>query len=63
MELLFSLTENQKQVNDILSEFGIPSEEDGSLLLMRELTNKGRNYVKSTAVWLRYLCCGELVII
>ena len=46
VELLFSLTENQKQVNDILSEFGIPSEEDGSLLLMRELTNKGRNLCK-----------------
>jgi DNA repair protein RecN (Recombination protein N) len=46
VELLFSLTEKQRRINDILSEFGIQPEEDGSLLLMRELTIQGRNLCK-----------------
>jgi len=46
VEVLFSLADHQKQVNDILSDFSIPTEEDGSLLLMRELTNQGRNLCK-----------------
>ncbi len=42
VEILFSLKKREK-VDSLLQAFGIPSEEDGSLLLMRELTNQGKN--------------------
>jgi len=42
VEILFSVKE-KPGVNQLLNEYGIYPEEDGSLLLMRELTNQGRN--------------------
>ena len=45
VEILFSLTGNQR-IHDILSSFEISPEEDDSLLLMRELTTQGRNLCK-----------------
>ncbi|MBE3101873.1 MAG: DNA repair protein RecN [Firmicutes bacterium] len=42
VELLFSLI-NSLKVNELLSGYGIDPESDGSLLLMRELTNQGKN--------------------
>jgi DNA repair protein RecN (Recombination protein N) len=45
VEILFSLKDNHK-INNLLNEYGILPEEDGSLLLMRELTIQGRNTCK-----------------
>jgi DNA repair protein RecN (Recombination protein N) len=42
VEVLFHL-QNPEQVNHILAGYGIEPEEDGSLLLMRELTRQGKN--------------------
>ena len=44
VELLFHLKD--QSFNEILEENGIPPEEDGSLLFMRELTTQGRNLCK-----------------
>ncbi|MDD4680296.1 MAG: DNA repair protein RecN [Clostridia bacterium] len=44
VELLFYLTD--RRLDEILVEYGIPAEEDGSLLLMRELSIHGRNLCK-----------------
>jgi len=46
VEILFDLENNQNRINKILSDLGIPPEVDGSLLLMRELNNQGRNICK-----------------
>ena len=42
----FDLGKNQERINRILSDYGISPEEDGCLLLMRELNNQGRNLCK-----------------
>lgn len=42
VEVLFSLDDSTK-VNELLTEFGIPAEEDNTLLLMRELSSQGKN--------------------
>lgn len=44
VELLFYLTDSR--LDETLTEYGIPPEEDGSLLLMRELSVQGRNLCK-----------------
>ncbi|NLC43246.1 MAG: DNA repair protein RecN [Clostridiales bacterium] len=44
VDLLFQLTNDR--MNETLTEYGIPPEEDGSLLLMRELSIQGRNLCK-----------------
>ena len=46
VEILFDLGKNQERINRILSDYGISPEEDGCLLLMRELNNQGRNLCK-----------------
>lgn len=43
VELLFTIASKSSPVNKILEEFGITSEPDGSLLLVRELTVQGKN--------------------
>lgn len=45
VELLFQL-KDLGRVNSVLTDFGIQPEEDGNLLLMRELTVQGRNTCK-----------------
>ncbi|HHY82042.1 MAG TPA: DNA repair protein RecN [Clostridiales bacterium] len=45
VELLFSLPDADR-INGILEDFGITPEEDGTLLLMRELTSQGKNLCK-----------------
>ena len=44
--MLFSLDDTSNKIKEILADMGIPLEEDGSLLIMREITLQGRNLCK-----------------
>lgn len=46
VEMLFSLDDTSNKIKEILADMGIPLEEDGSLLIMREITLQGRNLCK-----------------
>lgn len=56
VEVLFHL-QNPEQVNHILAGYGIEPEDDGSLLLMRELTRQGKTSAGLTGDQLLYPCC------